>query len=112
MKALLAELERATGTDTAIDARIATAFGAAVTGYTASADPCVELLKAKLPGWTWHVGWAGSGVFPYARLEHDGHKVRVEAPTVPLALIRAIVRAKLEDYDRPMQAPEKPPWQR
>ena len=112
LRSLLTELEQATGNDAALDRSIARAFAAAEAAYTASTEPCLALLNRALPGWHWHVGWAGNGVFPYARIDKEGQRVRVEAPTVPLALLRAIVRAGLGDLDPPAPTPPRPVWQR
>lgn len=111
-RALLIELERASGNDAALDEAIASTLGAKPAAYTASAESCVALMRQLLPGWHWHVGWGGNGIFPYVRLEQAGNRVRVEAPTVPLALLRAIIRASIEDFDRPAEAPPRPVWQR
>ena len=62
--------------------------------YTASVDRCIELVHAALPGWAWHVGWNVSGVVPYATLHGPQGLVAASAPTVPLALLTALLRAQ------------------
>lgn len=71
----------------------------AAPGYTASVDTCLALIGRALPGWRWHVGHGPRGILPYAVLtrdEGDGPHRRAEAvaPTVPLALLRALVKAR------------------
>jgi len=62
----------------------------------------IALSPAVLPGWAWHVGHGARGIFPYASLHPkcpagDGSEPRAEAtaPTVPLALLQALVKALL-----------------
>ena len=58
-----------------------------------------------LPGWSWHVGWNASGVLPYARIESGPHRlIEAAGPTVPLALLRALVAATLRVEDEPESA--------
>ena len=74
MTDLEARLQAATGSDRALDAELARLLDPALADpppdYTASVDRAVELLKALLPGWSWHVGWDANGVLPYATLHH------------------------------------------
>jgi hypothetical protein len=88
-------LHAASGADPALDARLATEFGAAPGAYTASVDAALVLLRHALPGWGWHVGWHANGVTPYASLHDATHASHVEAmaPTVPLALLKALAEA-------------------
>jgi hypothetical protein len=94
--ALLARLERATGSDRELDAALAQAFGVAdpVPDYTASVDRCLELVHAVLPGWAFHVGWNATGILPYATLHGPQGLVAASAATVPLALLKALFRAR------------------
>ena len=95
---LLAALEAATGSDPALDSSVARALdagGAAAGDYTASVDRCLGLLATALPGWTWHVGYGAGGLFPYAALTNGRVRVVAEAPTVPLALLVAMVKARI-----------------
>ncbi|MCS6780624.1 MAG: hypothetical protein NZ555_13095 [Geminicoccaceae bacterium] len=114
-----AELDRllaeATGADPAIDRAVAARFGAdggTEEGWSGSVEACVRLLHRVLPGWSWHVGWAPSGVVPYARLRHGQERISAEGPTVPIALLRAILAARRGERDPPAVAPEPPPWRR
>jgi hypothetical protein len=86
-------LDDVTGADRTLDGAIADALGRPVPApdYTASVDRCIDLIHACLPGWAWHVGWNASGVLPYATLHGDGQLVAANAPTVPLALLKALV---------------------
>lgn len=90
-------LDQATGSDRALDQALARLADPAATGaapdYTASVDRTVDLVHALLPGWSWHVGWNATGVLPYATLHQGERLVEASAPTVPLALLRALVRA-------------------
>jgi hypothetical protein len=92
---LLGRLEGATGSDRELDAALAHAFGVAdpVPDYTASVDRCLDLVHAVLPGWAWHVGWNATGVLPYATLHGPQGLVAASAATVPLALLKALLRA-------------------
>lgn len=101
MSAELAELSQhidaATGADRQLDDDIGRLLAQGGNGadYTASVDRCIDLVQACLPGWTWHVGWNASGVLPYAKLHQGEHLVAAAAPTVPLALLKALLRAYL-----------------
>ena len=91
-------LEAATGSDRQLDADLARLLGQdgqAAADYTSSVDRCLELVHAALPGWAWHVGWNATGVLPYATLHHGGQLVAAAGPTVPIALLRALLRARL-----------------
>ena len=105
MSAQLQELFRrivaATGTDRQLDDDLARLLGSATPApdYTASVDRCIDLVHARLPGWAWHVGWNASGVLPYATLHRSEQLVAEAAPTVPLALLRALACAILTQSD-------------
>jgi hypothetical protein len=45
-------------------------------------------------------------------LRHDGERVSAEAPTVPIALLRALVRALSGELDPRPAAPPREPWRR
>jgi hypothetical protein len=94
--ALVDKLARATGPDPDLDAAIAAQFGGRSPdppSYTGSVDACIDLVHAQLAGWGWHVGFGPSGVLPYAALHDDTRRVEASAPTVPLALLRALAAA-------------------
>jgi hypothetical protein len=63
--------------------------------YTASVDRCLDLLHRLLPGWHWHLGYGATGVMPYAFVSRGGYRFEATAPTVPLALLRAVTQAAL-----------------
>jgi hypothetical protein len=97
----------ATGEDRELDRLISEALdhdGASTCHYSSSVDDCIALIGAVLPDWSWHVGHGPLGVMPYASLHRkttadDRSDMRVEATasTVPLALLRATVKALLSD---------------
>lgn len=76
--------------------------------YTASVDDCIALIGRALPHWHWHVGHGPSGVLPYAVLTEDGaagRRFEASSCTVPLALLGAVVAAKLAEHGRPKRRP-------
>jgi hypothetical protein len=98
LQALARRLEAATGSDRELDGELARVLAGAAPGtvpadYTSSVDRCVELVRAAAPGWAWHVGWDASGLLPYATLRQGERSIEAAAPTVPLALLRALARA-------------------
>ncbi|HLN22864.1 MAG TPA: hypothetical protein VK558_02660 [Patescibacteria group bacterium] len=86
-------LQRATGADPGLDAAIVVLFGVPPGDYTASIEKCRFLLTETLPGWQMHLGYDVSGVFPYAAVSNGGRRLAADGPTVPLAILRAVVRA-------------------
>lgn len=86
-------LTAATGPDTGLDALIAESLAQPMADYSESVDRCGRLVAALLPDWHLHVGFGGSGVFPYATLSCGEHRAEAEAPTVPLAMLRAAIAA-------------------
>lgn len=100
MSDLETRLAVATGSDRALDAelwRLVEPWDERTPpDYTGSVDRALDLVHALLPGWSWHVGWNATGVLPYATLHHGERLVEAAAPTVPLALLRALFRAKRE----------------
>lgn len=93
MNELKLALERAGGADPALDRAIAAAFAVPDAGYSGSVEHCRALLAAALPDWRLHLGYGASGVFPYALLTAHGRRCLAEAPTLPLAILRAAVAA-------------------
>lgn len=102
LAALRDRIAAATGSDAALDREIARLLDPGEPGdnpgggYSGSVDACVALIGRAAPDWHWHVGHGPSGVLPYAALTRDGpEETRMEAvaPTVPLALLRALVDA-------------------
>ena len=87
-------LDRASGADADLDARLADAFQVPAAKFTGSVEDCRALLAAALPDWRLHLGYGASGMFPYVVLSAHGRRCTAEAPTVPLAILRAAVLAK------------------
>jgi hypothetical protein len=91
-------LERAAGSDRELDRELARLLGPGgdePPDYTASVDHAIELIRGTLPAWRWHVGWSASGVVPYATVSRPGLVIEAVAPTIPLALLKALVRGAL-----------------
>lgn len=107
MKNISENLEKqiglATGPDRTIDETIAAHLcgdwdNDTVLPFTASVDQCIALIKRTLPDWHWHVGHGPMGIVPYASMsssDSDEEAILVEAtaPTVPLALLGALMKA-------------------
>lgn len=90
----LAELlARATGADAVLDAEVARFFKVEDDAYTASALSCRDLARQRLAGWRLHVGYGASGMFPYAAFSRQDERIEAEAPTLPLAILRAACAA-------------------
>ena len=99
--ALMTSATTATGSDLSLDRQIAAYFGEeGARPYTSSVEDCVRLVERVLPDWAWHVGWSADGILPYATLRHDHRLIESSAPTVPLALVRVLIRAKQEELER------------
>ncbi len=97
---LLRQVEMATGADKQSDRAIAMEFRRSTTNgeapdYTASVDRCVDLIKEVMPGWSWHVGFGASGIFPYALVRDATRRFEAQALTVPLALLCALLKPKV-----------------
>ena len=95
---LLKRIAAATGADAELDRLIAERLEGPdppdpVPDYTASVDSCLGLIGRVLPGWHWHVGFGPRGIFPYATLQDGEDLFEALAPTVPLALLQAVVQA-------------------
>lgn len=102
---LLSKVSEATGADRKLDRRIAreldtTETGATVPDYTASVDHCIELVDRVLPGWRWRVGYGPIGIRVYAFVDSGETWYEAMAPTVPLALLGAIIKAKASGEKR------------
>ena len=100
---------KATGKDRDLDELIASTLAATdvdqpLPDYTSSVDTCIALIGSILPEWHWHVGHGPRGIVPYASLRKatnpSGDDLRVEAnaPTVPLALLHAAVKAMIVEH--------------
>lgn len=97
LNGLADRIATATGSDRGLDAALARMFGGGEPppDYTSSVDRCIELVHAVMPGWAWHVGWNATGVLPYATLHLGDRVAEAAAPTVPLALLKAMLKARL-----------------
>ena len=105
LEGLESQISEAKGQDRDLDHVIAATIDSVSGGhparnYTSSVDTCLTLIGSILPEWHWHVGHGPSGILPYASLSKrtslgDATQLRVEAsaPTVPLALLHATVKA-------------------
>ena len=69
--------------------------------YTSSVDACIALIDTLFPGSHWHIGRGAQGIMPYATIRFDAGEnkdrskvISANGPTVPLALLGAIVQAK------------------
>ena len=90
---LAASLTRATGADAALDGAVALAFGVEVADFTASVGAARRVAADALPDWKFHVGYDANGMFPYAAMTRGDTHVEANAPTVPLAILKAAAAA-------------------
>lgn len=96
-------IDGATGPSDRLDREIAAVIegsdgNSRIPAYTASVDECIALVKNTLPEWHWHLGHGPMGIVPYASMSRDDKDaneilVQASAPTVPLALLSALVKA-------------------
>lgn len=63
---------------------------------TASIDAALSFAERVMPGWTWCVGTDGSDDF-FANVWNGVEEANAYAPTPPLAIILATLRAKAEE---------------
>lgn len=103
---LAAGLAEAGGGDGALDQQLAVGLGQPAADYTQSVPACQGLTASLLPGWHLHLGYDARGLFPYAALSWGTFHVEATAPTVPLAILRALVNALLA---ADIQVPSPPP---
>ena len=98
---LLERVRSAAGSDGQLDADISRCLDDEQpdqpSPYTSSIDRCIELLHSILPLWAWHTGFGPRGVMPYASVSKDDMRFEATAATVPLALLQAILEAKLAE---------------
>jgi hypothetical protein len=95
-------IRAATGRDRELDKSIADVLEHSprpIPEYTGSVDACIDLVHRVLPAWSWHVGYGPTGVLPYATLARGHTRHETSAPTVPLALLAAVLEAKLDEHD-------------
>lgn len=95
LRCLAGSLQTATGAESRLDAEIADIFGVSSADYTGSAEKSRRLCAEVLPAWNLRVGYDVRGVLPAATLSADRKRARAVAPTVPLAVLRALMDAAL-----------------
>lgn len=93
-----AELEdrvgKAKGGDTQLDHDLCAAFDVADQPVTEVAEAARALVLQAAQGWRLHVGFDATGLFPYAALSKDDAHVEAIAPSLPLALLGALVKVR------------------
>lgn len=94
-------LETATGADEHLDALAGAAFGCPVEHFSGSVEACRRLVAACLPGWALHLGFDVRGVFPYAALTKGAIHLEAEASALPLAILKAAVKAAQAPSEAP-----------
>jgi len=101
---LVQMITSATGPDDKLDASINAAIGPMPTGesiepaFTRSVDACIELIEYHFPHGHWHVGFDPRGIEPYAGLSYGNKRLESQAPTVPLALLSALIKALIAKH--------------
>lgn len=86
---LSAKLAAAGGADAVIDQAIIDLIGFAPASVSSSIDAARGLAEQLLPEAHIHLGYGVTGMFPSATISDNGRTVIREAPTVPLAILRA-----------------------
>lgn len=87
------KLATASGGDKAIDQAIAEGVGEVLADFTTSIDEARRLFKQLLPDWRLRLGYGATGMFPCATASRAHRHIIHEAPTVPIAILRAIFEA-------------------
>lgn len=90
-------LETASGADKQIDATIADLFGLDPAEFTSSAEVSRRLGAQLLPRWELRVGYDVCGIFPTATVSLGDRRHSAVAPTVPLAVLRALISAVIDE---------------
>lgn len=90
---LLRAIEEATGPDREIDKALATCFGVESADYSSDAGLSRELVQRILPQARLQVGYDVKGILPSANLLDDGERFTAIAPTVPVSILRVLVKA-------------------
>jgi len=116
---LLARLQQASGSDRDLDRAIrrdlepsggAGDESSPVPAYSGSVPLCMALVRRLLPDWRLHLGYGVNGIFPYAALSHRGNEhFEAMAPSVPLAILRALVEALRAGRRVPSSRPTSQP---
>ena len=109
---LESRIAAATGQDRNLDTLVSTTLAAhektdGIPDYTSSVDACLALIAEILPDWHWHIGHGPDGILPYAALRNQNDldddtqlSFTASAPTVPLALLHATVKAAIANRRR------------
>ena len=96
---LLKQIDTASGSDPDLDSAVQDVLGDLPPDqmehprYTSSVDACIVLIEKHMPGGHWHVGFGPRGIEPYASLTVGTERWESHAPTVPLALLSALLKA-------------------
>lgn len=93
METLEKALLRASGSDARIDACIAKTFRVSKIDYSSDAMAARELVAQVLPQATLRVGYDVNGILPAASVLSGKLSHSAVAPTVPLAILRALLSA-------------------
>lgn len=86
-------LDAATGADPDIDLQIAQAFHIELRDFSGSAISARNLVSQLLPGADFKVGYDVCGIFPSATIRTAQGPCTAVAPTVPIAILRALKNA-------------------
>ena len=105
LPSLAKQVASATGADASLDRALAATLhddpeAEGPHDYSASVDACLRLIARVAPHWHWHVGHGPDGILPYAALSKEGDDaplVEASAPTVPLALLSALLQALVSE---------------
>lgn len=89
-------LEVVSGSDKQIDASIAELFEIEPAEFTSSAAESRRLSAQLLPHWQLRVGYDVCGIFPSATVSLGDRRHSSVAPTVPLAVLRALISAVVD----------------
>ncbi|WP_234180939.1 hypothetical protein, partial [Sphingopyxis sp. NFH-91] len=84
------------GSDKQIDASIAELFEIEPAEFTSSAAESRRLSAQLLPHWQLRVGYDVCGIFPSATVSLGDRRHSSVAPTVPLAVLRALISAVVD----------------
>lgn len=94
---LAEQLDIATSVDPAIDELIAETFEIPVIGFTSSAMTARDLVARILPEASLRVGFDVCGFLPSATIRNGSGDCTAVAPSVPIAILRAMMRAMQAD---------------
>lgn len=92
LQKLIDMLATAHGGCAELDRLVADVYELPPAAYSESVDCCLHMVKGVLPHWRLHIGFGVSGILPYASLTQDDRHYEAEGPTVPLAVLRVLVK--------------------